>query len=388
MRSGLLFCLACALLVAGGTAASSSAGARAAQAAAEPDGVLVTVRGQASVKRRAWKDYAPATEGAPLNRGDLLRVSNGSEVIVLCADGSRKPIPSGDSGVPCSGGRAERPGILTTIFITIFKNISLVGPTRSAKPVDVPLIVSPRRTKLLGGSPILRWTPPAGASSQLTYKVSVRSGGKEVWSGEVTRRTELTYPGTGEQALKAGETYRLVVTIKGCIPAAPGDCNSDKEDEPGRTFTLLRPEEVQRIKGAVAALRALNLEEELTQLLTAKYYVSEGLLAEAIPMMEELSLKSPLPAVEQALGDAYLTTGLVRPAERHYLNALCLARGARDVEGQAVAQSALGVVYTNIGNSGEALSRLQHAKELYTRLGDEAAVEAIRKQEEAIGRQQ
>ncbi|HKP37203.1 MAG TPA: tetratricopeptide repeat protein [Pyrinomonadaceae bacterium] len=341
-----------------------------------PDGVLETVRGQVSLKRRGWQNYSSVSEGAPVNRGDLLRVGPNSSAVIRCADGSRRPIPIGDNGVPCSAATGARPSFLTVVFNTIFRGISLVGATRGNKPSGVPIVISPRQTKLLRSNPVLRWTAVT-APSPPTYRVSVKSGITELWSEEVTGRTEVVYSGRGSQALRPGESYRLVVSIKGCQPVTPGDCSSDKEEGVDRAFTILKSEEARQVQDAVAAIRALHLKEDLTQLLIAKYYAGEGLLAEAVSMLEALSGTTTLPGAQQSLGDAYLSMGFVRLAEERYRGALRLAENANDIESQAIAHTALGGVFLQIGNSAEALRRFQQAKALYESLGDQASVEDL-----------
>ena len=82
----------------------------------------------------------------------------------------------------------------------------------------------------------------------------------------------------------------------------------------------------------------------------------------------------------RSLGDLYLRIGLNRFAEERYLQALGLSQRLNDVEGQALAQNALGLVYEALGNKGEALQRLQKAMEWYRKLGDAKRIEEIREQ--------
>ncbi len=57
-----------------------------------------------------------------------------------------------------------------------------------------------------------------------------------------------------------------------------------------------------------------------------------------------------------------------------------LSERANDVEGQALAHRALGMIYEVLGNAHEAAQRLQKAAELYQELGDSGMVTAIDQQ--------
>ena len=83
----------------------------------------------------------------------------------------------------------------------------------------------------------------------------------------------------------------------------------------------------------------------------------------------------------RSLGDLYLKIGMNRLAEEHYLQALELSQKAGDVEGQALAQHALGLIYKQaLGNPEAATPRLQDAVKWYQQLGDSRKVEEIQKQ--------
>jgi hypothetical protein len=315
--------------------------------------LVVVVQGELSVKRQGWSTYAPALPGTVLHYGDLLRLDGSAQATVVCADLTIASVPGGVSGIPC---KVDRP-------VLVYDG-SLVNPTRSIPSGDFPLIVTPRKTKLLDPHPTLRWTPIAGATS---YQVSVRGQGVN-WSTDVNSGTEIAYPADAP-ALVAGATYKVIVVA--------GTRSSEEETLPGLGFTLLKPEEAAVVRDAEARIHALGLPGEPTRLLLANLYASQGLYAEAIEQYEALSSTAQEPAVLRSLGDIYLTLGLNHPAEASYLQALKLSEPANDVEGQALAQHALGRIYETIGNAGEAAQRLQKAREQYQRLGDTQTIKQI-----------
>jgi len=84
--------------------------------------------------------------------------------------------------------------------------------------------------------------------------------------------------------------------------------------------------------------------------------------------------------VLQTLGNFYKKVGLNRPAEEHYRHALARSEQLHDVEGQALAQYALGRIKEAVGNLDEAVRHLDQAKAQYQQVGDAQMVEEIEQQ--------
>ena len=316
----------------------------------ESDGglhLVVALQGQMSVKRQDWSDYAPALFGTLLRRGDLLRLESGSQAKIACDDWSLASVPSGIGGVPCKV--AKMPPLVY--------DGSQVITTRDYAPGEFPIVISPRKTKLISPNPTLRWTPVPGV---VTYTVSVR-GPNLNWSTDVASKTEVAYPTTAP-VLVSGTAYRVVV--------CGGSNCSDKENIPDLGFTTLKPDEVQTVREAGNRIRALGLADAPTRFLISSLYATQDLHTEAIEQLEGLTSTLEEPAVLRLLGDLYRTIGLNRLAEERYLQALGLSQKANDVEGQALAQYWLGQIYDALGNKSETIQRLQKAMELYQKLGD------------------
>jgi hypothetical protein len=319
---------------------------------ATESGLIVGVQGDAAVKRAGWRDYAPALFGAPLRRGDLLRLGSAGSATVACADLKLATVEGGVSGYPCQ----------TAPKTPLVYEGTLLSPTRGdGGSNDAPLVISPRKTKLLNPRPVLRWQPVPGAK---THKVSLQGAN---WATEVGGAYELPYPESAP-VLQPGATYRLVVTA--------GDRSSSEEPGAGLGFSVIGAEEAKAVKEAEAKIRALGLTETGTALLIANVYATNGLYAEAIEGLERLR-GTQEPAVLRLLGDLYISTGLNRLAEERYASALARSEALNDIEGQAQAQHALGRIYEALGNPAEARRHLSDALALYDRLGDtKQAVEA------------
>jgi Tfp pilus assembly protein PilF len=315
--------------------------------------LLVAVQGDVKVKREGWSEYARALFGIPVRSGDLLKLDSGSQARVACSDLTVVEVPGGVSGAPC---KVSQP-------VLVYKGAQ-VNATRAMPSSDYPVIITPRKTRLLNPRPLLRWTPVAGAEA---YKVVVRGPDVE-WSAE-TGQTEMAYPESAPQ-LAPGSAYKLSVTT--------GDRASDEEGTPGLGFTILSADEAQAVRDAEARVKALGLDDAPTRLLIASLYANRELTAEAIEQLEALSNGSQEPAVMRLLGDLYLRIGLNYLAEEHYLKALEASRQADDVEGEAAAHHVLGQLYEAMGNREAAVEHLQEAIALYEKLGDAATVKNIR----------
>ena len=315
-------------------------------------GLIVDVSGNAALKRQGWQDYAPATFGTAVRRGDLIRVEGASRAMVACADLNLAELTGGVKGFPCpSAGQAP----------IVFEG-ALVSPTRSDQGQgEYPVVISPRKTRLLNDRPLLQWTSVPGATS---YRVRIEGTS---WQTEVPVATELAYP-SDAPALEPGKSYRLVVEA--------GERSSSEEAGPNLGFALLFPAEARQVRSDEARVRGLGLNEEATRLLVANLYGGHELYSEALQ-----TLNTPAGAGKAALarlrGDLSLAVGLVRNAEGEYVEALDASGAEGDREGEALANRGLGKVYGLIGNPQEAKRYYQQARVLYEQLGDRQAVVEI-----------
>jgi hypothetical protein len=313
--------------------------------------LAVFIEGQVRVKRRGWTRYAPVVFGSRLRSGDLLHLDDTSRAKVVCSDLTLHDIASGIGGVPCS---VSQP-------LLQWGDGSMINVTRG-RPSDgsFPIVLSPRKTKLLSPHPVLRWTPVSGA---VAYAVIVR-GANLFWSSQVrSTATELVYPEMAPQ-LKAGVDYKLIVqTI---------DRSSADEPGLGLGFSVLGSKDRQAVEKEQKKIGDLKLPEGPTQFLTAQIYATHGLNAEAIQRLESASQTFKVAAVERLLGDLYLKVGLTRQAEAHYLTSVDLSRDETDDEGEMLAHLALANIYEQVlGNNKSATEHLDTAVALARKIGDD-----------------
>ncbi len=315
--------------------------------------LVVAVKGQLEVKRKGWSQFAPALFGTSLRRGDLLRLQGASsEAKVVCSGLTVHDVPGGVGGVPCARARP----------VLRYHDDSTISP-RGYESVSFPMVISPRKTKLLNPRPTLSWTPIEGVTR---YKVTVR-GNDVVWSRDVDS-TKLVYPSTAP-SLDSKNAYKLIVTANGR--------QSDEESVPGLGFRVVPPREASEIRNEEKRIRQLGLSPAATQFLIVHLYATHGLNAEAIEQLEKLSKTLNEPAAARLLGELYVAVGLCRQAEERYLLALELSQKSNDEEGQALAHKALGVIYESLGNREHVMQHFKSAVELFNRLGARETVTEI-----------
>ena len=326
--------------------------------------VLVEVQGAVNVKRTGRSEFVPGMFGMVLRRGDLLRRDGGAQAKVACADLTLADASDGTEGVPCKA---------DTAVISDPATGSRVTAARSNTPADIPIVISPRRTRLLNPRPILRWTPVQGVSS---YTVSVQAD-TTLWTTTVDGATEVQYPDSAP-ALAPGTSYKVIV--------AGGGRSSEDKLVPDLGFTIASADETNEINTAKARIKSLGLSDGATQFLTAILYATrkqetrDNYNAEAIEQLESLATTLKEPAVQRMLGNLYLKIGLLTLAEERYTQANALSKQVNDIEGQATELQTLGTIYELLGNKDEAIKRLQDAITWYQKIGDTNTVQQLQEQ--------
>src|SRR5260370_5427676 len=110
--------------------------------------LVVLIQGHPAIKRETVTGFAPLTFGVNLQTGDLVRMDESSVAKVVCSDLKLRDIGAGTIGTPCTPSQEilRRP------------DGSLLRPTRTAPSEgSFPIVLSPRRTKLLSERPLPRW---------------------------------------------------------------------------------------------------------------------------------------------------------------------------------------------------------------------------------------
>lgn len=319
--------------------------------------LVVFTQGDVMFKRPGWTNYEPIVFGTNLLIGDLLRAAPSATAKLVCSDLTLHDVLPGTSGVPCN---VTRP-------ILQLSEGSWINPTRNT-PVEgsFPLVLSPRRTKLLSSNPMLRWTPVKNADA---YDVTVRAP-EFSWTYR-TADTQIAYPASAPR-LHTDVDYKLIVTFR--------NKSSSDEGGLGLGFSLLSNSEKKIVETQVAQVTGLKLPNDVTAFLTAYIYSAHQLNAEAIEKLESIKDTLRVSAVPRLLGNLYLTVELPRQAEAAFLESLELSENEKDEQGQIDAHSALADIYHQaFGNNKQAKQHLDAMLELAHKLGDQKAEEDSKK---------
>lgn len=324
----------------------------------EPANLIVQIDGQAKVKRQGWAVYAPVVFGTGLQAGDLVHLGESSRAQVVCSDLTLHDVPTGVGGVPCPASRV----------VLRRTDGSLINATRGW-PSDgsFPVVLSPRKTKLISDRPTLRWSPVKGPTA---YRVMVRGDGLYWWT--VTSATGVVYPETAPR-LESGVNYKLIVEAN--------DRSSSDESGLGLGFSVLSSKDKKIVFEEQKQIENLGLPAGPTQFLVAHLYADHGLYAEAIERLEMISQTFKAAAVKRLLGDLYMEVGLARQAEGDYLNALDLSRAENDDEGQMLIHKSMAYICEQIlGNKETASQHLNATLDLARKLGDDVTASQTEKQ--------
>jgi len=331
--------------------------------------MLVGKEGKVEVAQPIQADYRPARLGMQLQSGDGVKTYPQSIADVFCQDGSIQHVDAErEEMVVCQLDTGLSHQLYEPLERVHGGQTSLVLPPRES-PADyghVPVVLSPRNTKLLTLTPTFCWTTVDGAKG---YTVIVKSPAGEVWRGE-TDQTELAYP-TDAPALTDGTTYLLSVEAQLGAAAAP------RASTEAIHFSILAPPEAEEIQALEEELKASPLEESSQRFILATLYAERGLYRAAITTYEALVTDDEQAAYHCALGDLYVQIKLYRSAQEHYARAVELATADSDKMGQAVAEAGLGRACHGYGNTGEALTHLRASLSLYEELGQTEQVRRI-----------
>ena len=322
------------------------------EASQQAANLIISVQGKVTIKRSGWSSDAPVAFGMNLSWGDLLFLDEQARVKVVCANLALYEVNAvAKAGVPCSGAQPllRRP------------NGSLINPTR-LNDHAFPVVLSPRKTKLLSSHPVLRWTRIEGVTA---YRVIVRGIGLE-WTARTTFN-EMIYP-ENAPALKPGVDYKLIVEAAGQ--------SSSAEPGFGLGFSILDSDEKKEVLKEEKRILNLDVSHDAVDFLIAHLYSTHGLKAEAISRLETLSKAFKQAAVVRLLADLYLETGVARKAESLYLESLTLAKEQNDREGQMLAHLALAEIYEKaLGNQSSAGEELKMVLALAKQLGDDKTIQ-------------
>jgi hypothetical protein len=296
------------------------------------NGQIIQIQGDVQLKRSLGRVIHPTT-GTRLYPGDELLAANGGQVLVQCADSTIHSINAGETRLNRCPDAAKRVECTPGTYKCPHRGDDIAWTDA------IPYIISPRRTALLNAQPMLRWNSVPGAKS---YTVNVEGEGVN-WTTQVNA-TQVIY--SGQPPLKPGGRYLLSVVA---------DTGATSVDEPvrpgGLNFSLLDANQAQLVQAEAEKIAQQNWTDPAKALALANLYTENGLIADAIAMLEKLVAGGVQTApIYRTLGDLYLNHLLLVPqASQYYSKAVELAN-PEDIEERTAAQDALERVQQALGN--------------------------------------
>ncbi len=298
-----------------------------AAAFADPIAFLVAMKGKVDVAAAKGGAAQRAALGRALERGDRVSTGPASSATLFFSDGNvfelgeKSAITlAGKIGAKAGAAQAQLPAeVFTKVskFITggsrqtgIIKSSPMRGTSD-----EPPMLVSPRRTEVMDGTPAFAWREVAGATR---YKVTISGENGEVWSRTVTTTT-LDYPADAE-ALAADTDY--LWEVQALSDRGP----LRKEDT---AFHVLASEETKTVSEELGKIleAAGGTGTEGGRYLAGSYLFGRGLLRDAADHFEALCRLAPdSPGPHEALGNVYRAMGLTDLAYAEVEKALNLTR--------------------------------------------------------------
>ena len=327
--------------------------------------IFSILEGEVALKRVGWTSFQPAFPGTALYGDDLLRVTPGTVVILVCPNLSvTDNVQAGDSSVGAAC--PDTPRRVRPVFG--------VSDTWTAGAANIPYVITPWSGQVLTPTPSFRWNAVAGAQ-QYTVTLQKREGStwSEVWT-IISDQTVLCYP-ENRPALERGEEYALRVTTG-------AGTTSSQEWVPTEVFSVVGGEEGEAAKAEIAAVNEMEASETLrTLILVEEVYPKFKLFAQGIDDLLSL-IESGVETAQiyRLLGDYFIRSGLELPTESSYFKALALATAAENLEEQVKARWGLGTLYNRVGETEQALEQLTAAQQGATALGDANLLASIEKE--------
>lgn len=334
----------------------------------EPAAVLTCVQGEVHLQQVATGQLVRASFGGYLWRGDVIVAKQDAQAEAVCNDGQVIRVAP-DQSLTVTCGEMPDP-IYRRIILRIHgEQIEALSPARLDPPDydSLPVVLSPRNSKLIDGRPAICWLPVEEAEE---YEVIVRRLDSELWR-VTTRETELPYP-KAQPALEAGGSYLIDILARK---------ESDENSWPSErvSVTMLSAADAEQVRQFEAQVEALDLSAEAAHFFLAAYYADQELCDAAIAELVLLVKEAPSAMAHRLLGDVYLAVVLDDDAARSYEEASRLAQAQSNRLIRAEAEVGLGHVASAAEEFGDALSHYQAALTLYRDLGLENNVEDVKK---------
>jgi len=330
--------------------------------------VLTRVQGEVRLQQVITGQLVSASFGDYLWRGDVIVAGQDAQAEAVCSDGESLRVEH-DQSVTVTCGETPDPVYQRVIVRVHGEQIEALPATRPIPPEggNLPVVLSPRNTRLVERRPAIRWQAVQGAED---YEVVVSGPQGELWRA-TTQETELPYP-DAQPALEAGASCLIQVTARTGPTGQP---------RPSETVlvTVLSAAEADQVRQFESQIEALGLSVESARFFLATYYADLELYDAALTELVSLAEETPSPLAHRLLGDVYLAIGLDGQAAQSYQEALRLAQEQGNRLVQAEAEVGLGQVEFARKIFELALSHFRAALMLYQELGLEDNAEAVAK---------
>jgi hypothetical protein len=337
MKKGLfLFSVLIILIACGSAAAEAKVCGCYFDAETAPRNIKVQFKGS--------KRLQPAGKGMYINKNTFLRATAPASAKLYCDDGSGglkvEQLDGQNSAppVPCLSSPAGVANVVGDKIIDIPRKQGDKGQN------NFPSIISPRNTKLIDARPRLSWTSVAGASN---YTVKIQSLDGELWKQKIPAQSgaqiqEIELP--AEVILKPDVDYQLIVETEGR--------SSEESKDTNISFRLLT--DVREIQNAVREITNQTTEGDTRTFLIASLYAARDLNYDALQLLKSKASFGDSPEALRLVGDLYIKMGLLRLAEKQFLELLKSPLKEKDsIYGQYLTNKRLRVIYGGLGNAAE-----------------------------------
>ncbi len=290
--------------------------------AGEPVAVITEIRreqGEVRVRPAGEADWRLPQLLLALRPGDQVSAEGESRTVLVFTGGGAQVVsqanspftvqaPAGETGIQRLGALVAR---VTTFLLgqqkdlTTYRSLS-VRSTRG----QVPLILSPRETRLLAGPVTFEWAGP----DRLRYSVRVLGPQGLVWGQASLPRQTLGYPATAP-ALSPGVTYTWELETSG-------------HPVQRTQFELLPDAEAARVQAALALVQPASLPgypRNTVTLMRAGLFFQERLYHDARrELLARIKADPDEPTLHLLLGQVYDRVGLKELAEEEFREAQIL----------------------------------------------------------------
>ncbi len=294
--------------------------------------LITGIKGDVLVKNEGKSEFIKAKWGTQLFNGDQIRVEQGSEATLSFSEGYILKLEPG-SKMTLSGNsssQSKEAGNYRKLSTAMMMDISALTSREAAKKdisalaglrgieVKEPVALSfPSNTYVMTNRPTFEWIPEEEFDN---YIVNLYNSKGLVWSKRVSGNS-LKFP-ENESGLDFGETYFWNIE---------GEALLNNEKSSNYKFSVLSSDKSREVKNQEALIRmTFDSESDSSSLhsFLGAYYISQGLLDDAIKEFEIISRMNPdAPLPHEILGSLYSDVGDKDKAINELQKALSLSKG-------------------------------------------------------------